>query len=59
MVALVGVEFESSSLVKFFELRVVEAGQLDLADAEEVEERFRRGGGCGEEDCEEEASHRV
>ena len=44
MVALVGVEFEGSSLVEFFELRVVEAGQLDLADAEEVEERFRCGG---------------
>ena len=44
VVALVGVEFQSSSLVEFFELRVVEAGQLDLADAEEVEEGLRCGG---------------
>ena len=57
VVALVGVEFEGSSLVEFFELRVVEAGQLDLADAEEVEEGLCCRRCCREEDCEEEASH--
>ena len=57
VVALVGVEFQSSSLVELFELRVVEAGQLDLADAEEVEERFRCRRRGGEEDCEDGYSH--